>query len=77
MSIVYVRQIILNGKITFEVERGVSPYTPFTTHYDLDDSIWNLPLTTNAVRSVLIHCKVRGKIPPNASLPKPPIKRKL
>lgn len=39
MSIVYVRQIILNGKITFEVERGVSPYTPFTTHYDLDDSI--------------------------------------
>lgn len=77
MSIVYVRQIILDGKPMFEVEKGVSPYTPFTTHYDLDDRMWNLPLTTNAVRSVLIHCKIKGKVPPNASLPNPPIKRRL
>lgn len=78
MSIVHVRQIILeNGKRSFEVGNGVSPYTPYTTHYQLDDKEWTLPLTTNAIKGLLIHSKVKGLIPPHASLPDPPIKRKL
>ena len=78
MSIVHVRQVILEGgKRSFEVGKGVSPYTPCTTHYNIDDTHWTLPLTTNAIKGILIHCKVKGIIPPHASLPDPPIKRKL
>ena len=78
MTIVYVRQIFRDdGKRDFEIGKGVSLYTPYTTHYELDTAKWNLSLEVNAVKSLLISSKVRGRIPVHAKLHYPPIKRKL
>ena len=76
--LVYVRKVILNGKTTYEIGEGVSLYTPFTTHYDLDADFWTQKaLDTNAGKSTIIHAKIKGTLPPKASFPNPPIKRKL
>lgn len=76
MSIVFVRKIT-DGSGDYEVGKGVSPYTPYTTHYDIDDASWTLPLTVNAIRGSLIYAKIKGTLPPKSKLPYPPIKRKL